>query len=122
MGRPMNFKLLIYSLITMFLFSFGHSFAQDWHRNQRNQDISYHWRKSHKISKYPESIYGWHKDRAYKRTRTWKHKSKHLRKKRRIYNPSYWRYSGVGYPWCRPITVERQIIVVVPLENPFCMR
>ena len=115
-GKVMNFKLSICGLIAIFFF-FSHSYAQDWSRIPRASDTSNYWRKTPQISKYPGSKFRWQKDRRHKRLRSWNHKSKHWNKRTRIYNPIYWRYSGLGSQRLESESVQKQIIELVPAES-----
>ncbi len=110
----MKSKLSICGLISLLIFFFSHSYAQDWSRIQRASDTSNHWRKTPKISKYPGSKFGWQKDRGHRRSKSWKHKPKHWKKRIRIYNPVYGRYSGFGNNRHNYGSVQQQVIEWVP--------
>ncbi|MDB4442513.1 hypothetical protein N9219_03735 [bacterium] len=113
----MKSKLSICGLITLLIFFFSYSYAQDWSRTPRVSDTSNHWRKTPKISKYPGSKFGWQKDRGHRRSRSWKHKPRHWKKRIWIFNPVYGRYSGFDNYRYDYGSVQQQVIKWVPSAN-----
>lgn len=113
----MKSKLSICGLISLLIFFFSYSSAQDWSRIPRKSGTYYHWRKTPKISKYPGSKFGWQKDRGHRRSRSWKHKPKNWKNRIWIYNPVYRRYSGFGNYRYDYGSVQQQVIKWVPSAN-----